>query len=92
MNTQPQQTQKPEPPQPSQEQPQYRFRTVLYLGIPLAIGILWWLISGIVPSFSFEGLMEQLNVTMPERYVRLTCLGILLITILLIIKHSKSKP
>ena len=77
----------PQPPQPPEPpEPEYRFRWAIFVGIPLVILIFLWLLSGITPSFQFADIMEYLEVAQQNAYVRLGCLGILLIAITLIIK------
>jgi len=73
-----------QPPQPPE--PQYRFRWGVFVGIPIAIIAFLWLLKGIEPAFEFEDIMQYLGVLKEERYVRLACLGIVLIAITLIIK------
>jgi len=88
MTNQPQEPQmQPPPPEP----PKYRFRAALYIGIPLTIGIFFWLLTGIEPSFSFGAILDTLHVNFPERYVHLTCLGIVLIVVLFIVKQCNDK-
>ena len=82
---------KPQPKPPPKEPPKYRFRTSVYVGIPLTVGLFLWLLSGIEPSFHFADILHALDVHYHNRYVRLACLGIVLITVLSILKLN-SKP
>jgi hypothetical protein len=77
------------PPQPPD--PKYRFRWEYFVGIPLVIAVFLWLLNGIEPSFEFEQLMQWLDVEHQDRYVKLTCLGVLLIAITLLVKVFKNK-
>ena len=79
-NQQPNQ-QPPEPPEP-----QYHFRWGIFVGIPLVVLAFFWLLKGIEPSFAFEDIMQYLGVLHEARYIRLACLGIVLITATLIVK------
>jgi hypothetical protein len=77
--------------QPNQQfqeppEPQYRFRWGVFVGIPIVILAFLWLLKGIEPAFEFEDIMQYLGILHKDRYVRLTCLGIVLITITLIVK------
>jgi hypothetical protein len=76
-----------QPPQPPQApEPQYRFRWGIFVGIPLVVLAFLWLLKGIEPAFQFEGIMRHLGVLQEERYVRLACLGIVLVAVILIAK------
>ena len=73
-------------------QPQYRFRWSVFVGVPVAISVLLFVLSGIEPSFQFEDIMRRLHVFYEDRYVRLACLGVVCITTLLILKSSRKHP
>ena len=82
--------QRNQPPEQEQNQqrpqPQYHFRWEVFVGIPVLVLALLWLLNGIAPSFEFENLMDTLDVVSGDRYVRLACLGVLLIATILAIK------
>lgn len=75
------------PNQPPPPKPVYRFRWEL-IGVVLLIGAFLWLLAGAEPSFQFEDLMQTLGVSDRESYVRLACLGTVLIAATLIIKYT----
>lgn len=75
---------------PQSPEPQYRFRWGIFVGIPLLVPAFFWLLKGIEPSFAFEDIMQHLGVLYQERYIRLACLGIVLITVTLIVKSLRS--
>lgn len=72
-------------PPPDPPEPKYRFRWSL-LGIPLAIGVVLFLINNIDSSFQFEDVMRFLNVNNQNRYVRLACLCVFSLVVLLVYK------
>jgi hypothetical protein len=76
--------QPPQPPEPPE--PQDRFRWGIFVGIPLVVLAFLWLLKGIEPAFQFEDIMRYLGVLQEERYVRLACLGIVLVAVILIAK------
>ncbi len=82
-NPQPDQqpNQSPEPPEP-----QYRFRWGIFVGLPIVVLSFLWLLKGVEPAFEFVDVMRWLEVMHEERYIRLACLGIVLIAITLIVK------
>jgi len=82
-----QMNQAPPPPPP----PRYRFRRSVYVGVPLAIGVYLWFISGLRPAFRFSDLMDALRVQATDRYTLLASLGVLCVTVLLIIRMLKNK-
>jgi len=55
----------------------------------ITAGIFLWLLSGITPSFQFLDITGALGVVQENAYVRLACLGVLLIAITLIVKALK---
>jgi hypothetical protein len=77
-----------EPPPPN---PKYRFRYSIYVGIPVVIGAILFLLNGIDPSFEFEDIMYRLGVINDNRYVRFTCLLVICISLLLIVKLFRNK-
>lgn len=83
-NVAPNQQPNQQPPQPPE--PQYRFRWGIFIGIPLVVLAFLWLLKGIEPAFQFEDIMQYLGVLHEERYIRLACLGIVLIATILISK------
>ena len=81
--------QRNQPPEQEQNQqrpqPEYHFRWEVFVGIPvLALALLWLL--NVAPSFEFEDLIDALNVVGRDKYVRLACLGVLLLATVLAIK------
>ena len=70
-----------EPPQPPE--PKYRFRWSVFVGVPLVVAVVLFLLNEIEPSFEFEDIMRSLHVIQEERYVRLACLGVVCIAVLL---------
>ncbi len=74
-------------------EPKYRFRWSAFVGVPLVVAVVLFLLNGIEPSFEFEDIMHALQVIQEDRYVRLACLGIVCIAIILIVKlfrnHSR---
>lgn len=78
----------PQPP-PTPPEPEYRFRWVLFVGVPLTIIIFIWFIRGIRLNTDFAGIMEALNIQHDGHYIRLTCLAITLIAMILITKLFK---
>lgn len=79
--------QPPNQPPPPPPKPVYRFRWEL-VGVVLLIGVFLWLLAGAEPSFQFEDLMRTLNVSGQESYVRLACLGAVLVAVTLIVKYA----
>jgi hypothetical protein len=73
----------PGPPQPIEHH--YRFRWPL-LAIPLAILAFFWLFNGLERSFEFDAILEYLRVSHEDKFVRLACLGTVLIAATLIVK------
>ena len=69
----------PQPP----PKPKYRFRWSVFVGVPLVVAALLFLLNGIEPSFQFEDIMRALHVFHEDRYVRLACLGVVCIALLL---------
>jgi hypothetical protein len=63
----------------------------IFVGIPVVIGVILFLLDGIDPSFEFEDLMYRLGVVNENRYVRFTCLLVVCIAILLIVKLFRNK-
>jgi len=82
--------QQPNQPPPQPPEPRYRFRWSIYIGVPLVIAVFLWLLKGADISFSFKDIMRSLNVAQEERYIRLACLGTLLIVITLIVKSFRN--
>ena len=76
------------PPQP--KEPRFRFRWELLL-IPLVIFIVLYLMKGAETSFSFEDIMNLLNVQDRDRYIRLFTLGCICIAIAAIIRIHNNK-
>ena len=71
-------------------EPKYRFRWSVFLGAPLVVLFFFWLLNGVEVSFSFESIMERLHVLQEHKYVRLACLGVLLIAVTIIAKTLKN--
>jgi hypothetical protein len=80
----PDQNRSQEPPPPPE--PRYRFRWEVFVGIPLAIAAVFFVLKGIEPSFQFADVMEKLNIINQNRYVRLACLCVVGVAILLMVK------
>ena len=76
------------PPRPPE--PKYKFRWSVFLGVPFIVFLFFWLLNGVEPSFSFENIMEQLRVVQKHKYVRLACLGVLLVAVTIIVKTLKN--
>ncbi len=73
-----------EPPQPVE--PKFRFRWVVFAGVPLVIAAILFLLNGIDPSFEIEDLLYKLKVINQNRYIRMMCLMVVCIAVLLIVK------
>jgi hypothetical protein len=86
--------QNPGPTQPpaGPPEPKYRFRWSVFVGVPLAICALLFVLNGIEPSFQFEDIMRRLHVFHEDHYVRLGCLAVVCITTLLILKSLRKRP
>jgi hypothetical protein len=82
----------PPPEEPPPPEPKYRFRWSIFVGIPVVIGAILFLLNGIDPSFEFEDLMYGLGVVNENRYVRFTCLLVVCIAILLVVKLFRKRP
>ena len=78
-----------EPPQPPE--PKYRFRWEIFVGVPIVLAAILFLLKGIDPSFEIEDLMDWLGVINQNRYVRMMCLMVVCIAVLLIVKLFKNK-
>jgi len=70
-----------------------RFRWEI-IAVPLVILGFGWLLGHIEPSFSFEELMDQLNVHHQGRYRALACLGIVVVAIVAVLRilRDSKKP
>ena len=79
--------QAPQPPQRSQ----YRFRTALWIGVPITVLVFLWFIGGVDIAFSFLEITSALGVMLTNRYVLLACLGVTCVTVLLIIKVHQNR-
>ena len=78
-------------PPPEPPEPRYRFRWSVFVGIPLTIGAVLFVLNGIDPSFQFEDVMTALGVNNQNRYVRLACLCVIGVVIILIIKLFRTQ-
>jgi len=78
-----------EPPQPSE--PRHRFRWSIFIGVPVVIGAVIFVLNGIDPSFEIEDLLDWLGVIKQNRYIRMMCLMVVCIAVLLIVKLFKNK-
>jgi len=78
-----------EPPQPPE--PKYRFRWSVFVGVPLVIAAVLFLLNGIDPSFEIEDLLNKLKVINQNRYIRMMCLMVVCIAVLLIVKLFRNK-
>lgn len=77
--------------QPEPSGPKWRFRWAVFVGIPLVIAAILFVLNGIDPSFEIENLMEWLGVIKQSRYVRMMSLMVVCIAVLLIVKLFKNK-
>ena len=73
-----------EPPTPPE--PKWRFRWAVFVGVPLVIAVVLFILKGINPSFEIEDLLYKLGVINKNRYIRMMCLMVVCIAILLIVK------
>lgn len=73
-----------EPPEPSE--PKWRFRWAIFVGLPVVIAAILFLLNGINPSFEIEDLMDWFGVIKQNRYARMMCLMVVCIAALLIVK------
>ena len=73
--------------EPSQSpEPRYRFRWAVFVGVPLVLATILFLLNGIDPSFEIEDLLYKLKVINQNRYIRMMCLMVVCIAVLLIVK------
>jgi len=79
----------PEPPEPPK--PRRRFRWSIYVGVPLVVAAVLFVVNGIDPSFKIEDLLDWLGVINQNRYVRMMCLMVVCIAVLLIVKLFRNK-
>ena len=77
---------------PESPEPKYRFRWAIFVGVPLVIAAVLFVLNGIDPSFEIEDLLDWLGVINQNRYVRMMCLMVLCIAVILIVKLFKNKP
>ena len=54
--------------------------------IALTCGLVAWFLSGVRTSFTWEAVMDALHVHNRERYTRLAVLGVLVITIVALLR------
>ncbi len=80
------------PPPPEPPDPKYRFRWAVFVGVPVVIAAVLFVLNGIDPSFEIEDLLKKLGVANQNRYVRMMCLMVVGIAILLIVKLFRNKP
>lgn len=78
-----------EPPTPPK--PKYRFRWAIFVGVPLVIAAILFLLNGIDPSFEIEDLLYKFKVINQNRYIRMMCLMVVCIAVLLIVKLFRNK-
>lgn len=78
-----------EPPEPK-----WRFRWAAFVGVPLSIAAILFLLNGINPSFQIEDLMNRLGIANQNFCLcsRMLCLMVVCIAIILIVKLFKNKP
>ena len=69
----------------------HRFRALLFLGVPLTLLILIWLLRGVTPSVSFDEVAEALNVQNKERYARLATFGLALVAAAVLVRIWRRK-
>ena len=89
----------PEPPQtPQPQKPEYqqpprpkcRFRWEI-VGVVITVCIFFWFIKGIIPSYEVEELMQKINITDSERFIRFASLAVVGLAIIFIVKLFKNK-
>lgn len=85
----PENEQTQEPPEPSE--PKYRFRWAIFVGVPLVIAAILFLLNGIEPSIEIDDLLYKLKVINQNRYIRMMCLMVVCVAILLIVKLFRNK-
>lgn len=79
-------------PAPVVRQPaKRRFRWRLILLPAVVCFVLVWLMSGMEVSFSFEDLMNHLDVQNQERYSRLAAWGVMLVCFVAIVRYVTMK-
>ena len=78
-----------EPSNPTE--PKYRFRWEVFVGVPLAIATVLFVLKGIEPTFAIEDLLNALKVVNQNRYIRMMCLMVVCIAILLIVRLLRRK-
>ena len=76
---------------PKHPEPKYRFRWKVFVGVPLAIAAVLFILKGIEPSFEIEDLLYKLGVINQNRYIRMMCLMVVCIAVLLIVKLFRNK-
>jgi hypothetical protein len=86
MNQQNNQQNNTPPPQPPKH-----FRWQVFLGIPLTVIAFLWFISNIRPSFTFDAIMESMEIVHQAKYARLACFCIICIGIVLAFKTFKKR-
>ncbi len=63
-----------------------QFHWLIWIGVPLALAVILFILDGIEPSFQFKDLMEKLGVINQSRFVRMACLVVVCVVILVIVK------
>ena len=79
------QSQQPIVIRPAKRRTKRRFRWYL-LFVPLVILFAVWLAQGIQPAFSWDDVMDHLNVRDRQRYTQLAVLGVLITTAVAILR------
>ncbi len=77
------------PPEP--QKPRHHFRWAAFVGVPLVLAAILFLLNGIDPSFEIEDLLYKLKVV-NQSYIRMMCLMIVCVAILLIVKLFRKNP
>ena len=87
-----QQMQQPQmPPTPTPPKPKYKFRWAIFIGIPLTIAAFCYVKNQLIISYTFEELLEYMNVIHRTKYARLACLAVFCIVFIIIVKSLQGK-
>ena len=81
----------PNQPPPDPSEPNYRFRWLIFVVIPLVIAAVLFVLNGIEPSFRIKDLLDWLGVINQNRHIRMMCLMVVCIAVVLIAKLFQNK-